>query len=155
MGGGGGGILINIQKMNNSSCLYLFEPSIRTCFRFHTGLMSYNEVIKKNVTHVWRDEGELDHFPLCRYRTITQIRTVLRWFCVTTACALNKNTCAHVSYPGPTVIRRHFYSSPPFPSFHHKEFELETLFKSANSTYRFRIYLRIYLNFIFRGQKHV
>ena len=29
-----------------------------------TGL--YNEVIN-NVTRVWRDDGESDHFPLCRY----------------------------------------------------------------------------------------
>ena len=46
--------------------------------------MSYNEVIKKNVTHVWRDDGESDHYSLCRYRKITQIGTVSRWFSVIT-----------------------------------------------------------------------
>ena len=33
--------------------------------------------IIKNVTQVWRDGCESDHFPLCRYQKITQIQTVL------------------------------------------------------------------------------
>ena len=90
---------------------------------------------KKNVTRVWRDDCESDHFTLCRYRTITQIGTVLRWFCVITARAFREQKCSCPRFvPDPTVIRRHdghVYSSPP--SFRQEELELETLFKSVSN----------------------
>ena len=50
----------------------------------------------KDVTCVMRDN---QLFPLCCYRTISQIRTVLQWFCVITLRA--KKACAHLSYSVP------------------------------------------------------
>ena len=81
-----------------------------------------------------RDDGELDNFLLCRYRTITQIRTVLRWFCVITVRDFREQKRL---IPGPTVIRRHFYSTSP-SSATTNTLALETLSKSAN-TNRFSI----------------
>ena len=62
-------------------------------------------IIKKNFTRVWRDNGETDRLSLCRDGTRTQRSTVLRLFRVIKRCAFREtNEFLFFFVPSPKII---------------------------------------------------
>ena len=61
-------------------------------------------IILKNFTRVWRDNGETDRLSLCRDGTRTQRSTVLRLFRVIKRCAFRETNEFLFLVPSPKII---------------------------------------------------